>query len=229
MISDERLRVAAEESYELYISTLLSRGDYEAPHTFSPEFEAKMEELINSIGKKPKRRVFKKVASFILAVFVCAGTWLAVDAEARSKAFGWVKEMAGDWIVFHYESNGEAQNISNKKNYIPIWIPEGYTEYSVDLETEIAVIVYVNKNGNMLKFEYAQKPEHAHWMINYSQTEQIPSFVNGNPAEVLVSLVPEHSNAIIWKDQDGTGFYISGYLSVENLIKMAESVEFVKK
>lgn len=229
MIPEERLRIAAQETYALYADWILSTIDCETSHTFSPEFEEKIEKIKRNIGKKFCRPVLQKVASFILAVLLCTSVWLSVDAQARSKVFGWMREVCGDWFVFHYEGGSESADSADVKEYCITWIPEGYKPFYEDLTGEIKYIVYTNEIGELLKFEYAQRLENSVWAINYADTVQKTTKVNGVSAEMFISTTQEHSNTIMWEIDDGTKFYISGFVTEKTLVKIAKNIEILEK
>ena len=66
MISDERLREAARKVEESMLASLPEPEECEA--TFSPEFERKMEKLLNRADHPIRKRIMKAVACFLLAV-----------------------------------------------------------------------------------------------------------------------------------------------------------------
>ena len=229
MISEEQLRIAAKETHAQYIEALLNSGDLYAPHTFSPEFERKMEKLINSIGKRSLRRVLQKVACFFLALIASASVWLSVDAEARSKVFGWVKEVCGELFIYRFQSSSKDEANVSEKEYCITRIPEGYALWSKWLDGEIDYIIYANENGDMLSFAYTQNLANSTWGIDVSMMETLNCSVSGHEAKALVSLADDVSNSVIWTGSDNTAFYISAFLDVEELVKIAESVQPLEK
>ena len=222
MISEEQLRIAAKETHAQYIEELLNSGDFYAPHTFSPEFERKMEKLINSIGKRSLRRVLQKVACFFLALIASASVWLSVDAQARSKVLGWVKEVCGDWLVVHFE--GSEDKSGAEKTYRPSWIPEGYQEYMVSEIGATVVIMYSNEEDKFIEFAYSYEPDDTYWFHDVSGRESVVSEVNKKPAELYISDNPKQANKIMWVSSEGTAFFVSAFLDEDNLIKFAENI-----
>ena len=83
----------------------------------------------------------------------------------------------------------------------------------------------------MLNFDYVQNPDDVYWLFEMEQAQayRTTASVNGQVADVIISNVPEHSNAIIWTLSDNTAFYIGAFLDVEELVKIAESVEPLEK
>ena len=80
----------------------------------------------------------------------------------------------------------------------------------------------------MLTFSYIHNPGYADWFISSIDVERKQVTIHGAPADLLLSSNPDISSAILWELPDDTAFYISAFLSEEELIKAAESVKEAK-
>lgn len=130
MITDERLRAAAEKSSNLYLRYMEEGYDAIRPHEFSEPFERKIRKLKKRADHPYFYKMMHKVAVIILAVLIGGSAWLAVDTEARASFFGWVKEVYEELFIYHFE-DGRTSN-EGKNNYYLTWIPEGYTQILED-------------------------------------------------------------------------------------------------
>ena len=85
MIPEERLREAAQEAGRIIANRY---PDPEAcQHTFSPEFEAKMERLLRRAARRERlvlaQRVARRVACLLLVLLLGCGTWLGAGGPAE--------------------------------------------------------------------------------------------------------------------------------------------------
>ncbi len=222
MITDEMLRKAAEESCLAYTDSIIAALKDCEEHVFSKKFERKIERIKKNIGRPKWIRPMQRVASVFLAVIVGASVWLGVDAEARTKAFAWIKEIRGDHFIFHFE--GKSDNTGAKKNYRPAWIPEGYNEYKVREAANTVVVIYENEKNEFLKFGYSYSPDDTYWFLDIEGKEKTAAEVNGCPAELYISNTSESASGIIWISTDGTAFFVSAFLEKEDLIEFSENI-----
>ena len=94
------------------------------PVELSPEFRARMEELLKNHKKekvktyRSHRRIWTTVAMIIIALF----TWLAVDVKARASIAEWFESVIEG--VFHFSFSGSAVD-GTMPSYRLGWIPEG--------------------------------------------------------------------------------------------------------
>ena len=94
------------------------------PVELSPEFRARMEELLKNHKKekvktyRSRRRIWTTVAMIIIALF----TWLAVDVKARASIAEWFESVIEG--VFHFSFSGSAVD-GTMPSYRLGWIPEG--------------------------------------------------------------------------------------------------------
>lgn len=225
MITDEMLRVAAARSCEIYVAHLEKGFDPEMKHEFSSEFLKKIERL----KRRAKHPVFYKtmhrVASIILAILITGGAWITVDAEARAAFFGWVKEIYETYFVYRFEGSSNV----NKELvvYRPTVIPNGYTEFYSDTTEDTIIVVYANEEGQMLKFSYCHNPDNTTWFVGTDPLTVEPIEINGIRGEVVTSTETGAAVTIMWITEDNTAFNLSGFLSTEDLVAIAESVKII--
>lgn len=226
MITDDMLRSAAEKSCEIYVSRLEAGYDPKTQHKFSPEFEKKIKKLERKANHPIVYRSLQRIASIILVCLIACGAWFTVDAEARSAFFGWVKEIYETYFVYRFEGNADYSESSVA--YRPTWLPEGYTEFYVDDIDATTVVSYQNADGLLLTFRYTHNPNETDWFIDATHAVIKETTVNGYPAEILLADNITTASVIAWTDEQDSAFYVSGFLSESELIKIAENIQPLK-
>lgn len=223
MITDEMLREAAEKSSEIFVNYIEKDYAPDQDHIPSREFDRKIKKLYLRANHPYLYRSLHSVASILLAVFILGTVWLTVNAEARAAFFGWIREVYG--TVFAYRYSGEAGTGTESPHFRLTCIPEGYHEVFSDDADDGGSAVYENEAGQYLKFVYITGPDKSSLFIANKDIIICETAVNGRPADYLKSTNPEISPAILWTTEDDYLFYISGYLSEEELIKISESIQ----
>ena len=226
MIPDSMLRGAAEKSCEIYVSRLEAGYDPKAQHKFSPEFEKKIKKLKRKANHPIVYRSLQRIASIILVCLIACSAWLTVDAEARSAFFGWVKEIYETYFVYRFEGNADYSESSVA--YRPTWLPDGYTEFHTSETESITAVLYQNEEGLILTFQYTHNQNKTDWFIDAEHAVIKETTVNGCPAEVILTDNINTASVITWADEQDSAFYVSGFLSESDLIKIAENVQPMK-
>ena len=223
LITDEMLKAAAEKSSEIFVS--YTESDYTPDQDYFPthEFDRKIKKLYFRANHPYLYRSLHSVASIILAAFIAGTVWLTVNVEARAVFSGWIREVYG--TVFAYRYSGEAGTGAESPHFRLTWIPEGYHEVFSDAADDGGSAVYENDAGQYLKFVYITGPDKSSLFVANKDIIICETAVNGHPADYLKSTNLEISPAILWATEDDYLFYISGYLSEDELIKISESIQ----
>lgn len=109
-------------------------------------------------------------------------------------------------------------------DYLPAWIPEGYAEKSVRVFDDKTTVRYLNDSGELLRFSYVITSEDVDWSFDVSQGETLDCRVGDQPGTLFRSHAEKTAGAVTWIGADGTAFFVTGFISEEDLIRMAESV-----
>lgn len=225
--SDERLRAAAKIAGDAILASYIAGA--EADHQFSPEFERKMDLLIQQTKEKPRYTVLQKVASVILAITLGTGVWLAVDTDARAAVFGWIRAQYEN--VFHYYFEGNADT-SFERSYELGWLPEGYSFLQRSERNGSTTVIYTNESGNIIALTYKTPTDSGDsdfFLMGESETIKSVKICDVS-AQLYLTNVPDDSNAIVWADTNSTRLFIITAIEDERtLIKMAENVKEIKK
>ncbi|MBO4878745.1 MAG: DUF4367 domain-containing protein [Clostridia bacterium] len=126
------------------------------PHTFSKEFEQRMNELLSgaSSAEKEARRVSKRRIRRIILIAIAAVLALALAAcaipEVREFVAGFFVQHKGDHDEYT-EPEVTKERIEEEYGIVPI--PDGFDEV-VSVRTEKTIIVdYNDQNGNSISLE----------------------------------------------------------------------------
>ena len=223
MIFDEMLCAAAEESCIIYTTQVVEGYNAENQHVFSLDFEKKIRKLKRRADHPVYYKAMRRVASVALAILIVGSAWLAIDAEARAAVVGWVKGIYETYFVYHFE--GSQGDDKLPVDYRPTLIPDGYTEFYSDASKDTVTVIYTNEKGEMLEFDYIQNPDETSWFVGTEQMEVKDITVNGIPADLVTSTEADTASAIMWISENDTAFCVSGFLTVEDLIAVAESIQ----
>ena len=225
MITEEMLREAAEKAGEALTAYYERDYDPNMPLEVPPEFEKKIERLKRRAKHPGFYKTMHRVASIALAILITGSAWITVDAEARAAVVGWVKEIYETYFVFQHDgiTNGESETA----DYRPTWLPDGYSEFRVNASETRTVVIYDNEAGEMIRFSFIQNPDETDWFIDVSHAGIKNATVNGNKADLLIAQNTEEANAIAWISDD-TAFYVTGFVSETDLVRIAESVQAIK-
>ena len=229
MISEERLRTAARAVSQAMIDSLPEPED--CHHDFSPEFERKMKKLLRRSRHWGLYQGLKRAACFFLVLLLSGGAFLTVNAEAREIVFGWVSQQLENTRHYFFveESAGEvSQEPSQEIDYELPNVPEEYRLEDTDKGATYTSILYVNEEGNYLSFGYLTKETEtatSNIVFGTEGFEKTTVLVHSAPADYYFDDTGEHSNLIVWKDEENEVLlYITGYLDKDGLIALAESV-----
>lgn len=244
MITDEMLSKAIRELDEEMMASLPDPKD--CKHVFSPEFERKMQKLLNKAKYFVVYTTLKRVACIFIALLVSASMFLAVNPSARAAVVDWIQERFGEF--YHYFFVGEEvpeetdADVTNEiveptvldgsglttegGSYCLGWVPDGYTLLNSVKSDNVNTVIYVSDSHQMLYFTYLLGSNSNSVYTGVGEYKQ--KFVSSANiyAEILLAIDEDDTNVITWLSDDGKiRFTISSYLGEADLIKMAQSVE----
>ncbi len=227
MIPNEILREAAARTYERYVSALLSDYDPEYRYEFSLNFDKKINKLKRRADHPVFYQTIRRVAAVILTLLLVGTAWIALDTEARAAFWGWIGKIVDTYFSYHIDYEGGSRDASNAESaeFRPGWLPEGYSEYTVIDPHQMTTVVYINDDKEVLSFSYISKHDEEDLFIDTSQTVIVETVIGDSPAVLFLSQVEDVANAISWADSNDILFHISGFVSDNDLLKIAESVQ----
>ena len=222
MIPNEMLRESAARTYEKYVSNLLSDFDPEYHYEFSSGFEKKIEKLKRRADHPVLYRTMKRIAIIFLTLLIAGAVWISVDDDARAAFFGWISEITGSYYEYHHTST--ADNTIEQMDYRPTWIPYGYSEKSVRVFDDKTTVRYLNDGGELLSFSYVNTHEAIDWSFDISKGSMQSCNVGEYSASLFLSDSEDTASFITWVNGYDTAFFITGFISETELMRVAESV-----
>ncbi len=109
--------------------------------------------------------------------------------------------------------------------FYPSWLPEGYYETTTDDLRRQSILRYEDGKGGLLTILHPEDFDPGTLML-VGEAEIVSVFVGENPADLYLDRVPGNANNLVWVDRDtGILYWISGPLTGEELVRVAESME----
>lgn len=221
MISEEMLKKAAAEADQAIRDSLPAPAECE--HEFSPLFQRKMRRTFRKAKHPVIYKLPKYAACFVLVVVLASGTWLTVDAEARSAFFAWVREQYEAFVEYRFI--GKTPQKNEVVDYELTWLPEGYSEIESHILAGSSITVYRSESGKIIQFSYSYGEDSTSLFVKSNYSKIIPIELGNVVAEYYVAENQSDANALAWMSEDGeTMFCLTAYEPKEVLVKMAESV-----
>ena len=152
---------------------------------------------------------------------------LIVWTEEETGQFFYVSGPQGeDELVKMAES---VEKVEKTAVYRPSWVPEGYRIIHATEGDGVTFFVYRDDSGAQISFT-CFKSGGAVQVTGDNGAVYQKVRVNGRSADLYMDRDPEEANALVWMDASGESiFSITGILSGEELVKIAESLEAVPR
>lgn len=214
-MTEKQLRQAAEE----YVQALSESLEAPEAHTFSRRFERGMRGLLAKSAHPALAAFGRAVASFAMVMLVLFGSVLAVDAEARELFLGWFRQQMDGAV--HFSSRNPSQVDTE---YQLTWIPEGYEFFDLVQEQDGETILYANEAGDLLRFTYLHSSENGETYLFTGEHDEKQVSVQGMTGTLYLPHDTINGKDLIWQNEAGTLFEISGRCDEDVLLRVAESV-----
>ncbi len=223
LFESEEFRNACEKTCEKIADEYPLQGNRQ--HVFSDEFELKMEQLTK---RKPKRHYFKLFNSIgrriavitIVAVIILTTTVFSVKALRVPVIDFFVKVYEDFFAIFADDADKEYSEDFEFTPKSPTYIPEGFSRgniyldfasYREDYLSGAEVIYYIKQD----RLYQNQKVD----------TEQYDEMIERNGIKYYY-YITDNKNRIVWFDAEYS-YMIFGNITKEEMIKIAQSMEFV--
>lgn len=227
LIPSEILREAAARTFDQYVSNLISDYSPEYRHKFSFAFEKKIKKLKRRADNPVLYQSMRRIAVFVLALLAAVTIWISVDADVRAAFFGWIREITGSYFEYHHSE--ETANTDESSVYRPTWIPDGYSEDSVRIFDDKTTVRYKDGEGKLLRFSYVNTSMNVDWFFDISHGHTESCHVGEYLATFFTPADDNVACAITWINSNDTAFYLTGFVSESELIRIAESVSNFEK
>ena len=218
MITEKMLADAAAELNEAMLASLPDPS--ECVHVFSRAFERKMKHIIRKANHPVIYRLGRAAACFLLVFLLGLGSLMAVSPTVRAAVVGWVKEQYETFTSYFFQG-GDMQ--TGTEDYELSEIPAGYTLLKrIDVPGS-STIIYVNDNHQFLQINYSSNPALVSITVAHDSHVHSTVTIGDIIADLYTSVDPKQSTALVW-EYNNYLFYISGFLSEEELIDLAEDL-----
>lgn len=202
---------------------------------FSIRYQAWEEKFLRDpigFSKRTLRPVWKTVlrwaACFLLVVSLSLGTLMAVSPQARAWVVSWVTEWHEDHVTYRFR--GEDLPTEALRDWVPTYLPDGYTEVDRTCLTESVIITYRNEaTSQEIEFSYEPIMEGMGFNVDNENRSIYDITIQNMSGHLLQSLLPTKPHILVWFDDEyHYGFCLISYEPCDILIQVAESVSFVK-
>ena len=230
MVTEEMLKNAAVEVERALLQAL---GEEAQPHEFSAEFEKKIKRLTRRAEHPVRYRMLRYAAVVILVLATLFGTVMAASPDVRAAVVGWFRTaFYGPYA--HYD-NVDVTDIRDaaaemEYDYYLSTIPEGYAPWREMEKTEGKTYMYHNEStGNILFFDYAYAKGVGDVFLNVEGYSHECVRIGSLEGDLYTTTKEGESNVLVWSSKHGgVLFEIMGDISGEQLIALAESVQYKK-
>ncbi len=228
-ISDTRLASALIKLKNYEISSI--PDDSEIEHTFSADFERKLEKLITSVNSHgfsayALRKALTKAAVIIITLCLGVFSLIMLSPQARADFKNAITEFYETHIKFYFTSNDEtSDDFSNYECITADFIPQGfvlkdkYDEYEAvgyryeNSGEKLVYDIYISLNDGLAVHTDKDKNSIEEIIISGRDSYLITGEVNGKP----------YSTLIITGNKITVTVY--GQLDREEIIKVGQSIK----
>jgi len=227
-IFDQLLKYAAEEKMDSMANDFPSDDELERAISFTPDFQKRMNAFLKKMKNKERFLSFRKKtmkAGIIAAAssMICFSVVSNVDAlrvpflnflNDINKQSTTIRVNEGDGL---YGSFGD----KIKGLYLPSYIPELYKVKSINKADNNYIVTYVNSDGEIIKLR--SLIGESTLGVDTENAEIMQLTVNGNMAQFYSK---NEQNSLIF-EYDNNAFILDGLMPKDELIKIAESMEYI--
>lgn len=201
------------------------------PFPTSPEFEAKMENMMadpDGYVKKYRRaarplwrKVLTTAAVVLLVLSVSLASVMAVSPTARA----WVERVVVEWLEEYVGFSFQGVDNQSEKNWRLTWLPDGFEQVSEDYGPDFGYVVYASTDGGELFFDYKLTVDGNQYNVDIENKEYQLVKINGKSAYLFIANKEGFLNSLIWSSKDDSVvFQLMGNVGEKDLICMAENI-----
>ena len=172
-----------------------------------------------------RSRLFRSAACLALGAVLCLGSAVTFSPSARAWVVHFFSQRFEDHSAFSFQ--GDGMDGPDDVLYRPTYLPAGYMEDRSQDDLPKDMAIYVNDQEQFLYFSYMAGNTAGTFAVdNEHSTEKLITIGKDCQAHLLETISPDYPSFLIWMDEEkGAAFLIDGYVSPEELIRVAESVQ----
>ncbi len=198
----------------------------------SERFQKRMGELFRwSQRKETMRATGQKVAGILFAIAVGAGVILLTNEEVRAEVIRFFRKDYGTHTA--YQFNEQIKWDGEFELYEPTWVPEGFVEaYRVEdlfFGLRIRYDKIQEEGVREIYFDCMNIQDGGGLSLNTENTKYQKVMYQEEWAEFYESQDEEFLSSFVWQNQNGCYFTLSGKFTLEEFMKIADSMERTEK
>lgn len=221
-VTDEMLRKLTQE----WVNSIPAQyPEPKHPHHFSLRFHLRMLPILWQARKMEKEKTNlplqggRLAVAFLVATMMTATVAMAVP-EIREKVFQMVREIYEKYSNIHYEQLDESYAAGEFVQYRLTYIPEGFVQTQDQNVGESHYERYKNTDGLVITFSQVRL-EKAIFDVDTEKTEPVEISLIDNQTAWYVG---NSSWKVIYWDKGEYSFTLSGHLTKDELVKIANSM-----
>ena len=216
------LRRALEEADNYILQQIPTKATYE--HDFSNRFHRKIRRLIRRETNPFLYRVGKAVATILLLLTIAAGILLGTNEKVRADFVHWIMRIYSEGLFGYYSVSDQEIDVSQYT--MECVVPTEYELMDRISDEGTLTEIYVNSSGEILSFSVVAPDGTSDFYIACDEDgADAPIIISELNAELYISKEEGESNAIVWTDENGVLFSISGYFDEQELISFAQMIK----
>lgn len=188
---------------------------------YSNSFRRKLKEI--RAAQNPYemfKLIVKRVAVFVAVCILSLSAVLAVNAKAREKFYHWIVETFPNFSIFITQNEDEYNSLAEMSELKINYIPKGFNQIATTENRTMVIYNYLSKDNKKMTIKFFNTDNEGK---TYYDTENIE----------LEEFIFKESQAYTWKTdkmtyliwhQDGIECHITGNLSKDEIIKVAENI-----
>lgn len=188
---------------------------------YSKEFRRRLRDIrINQNPNNIFTTIAKRVAIVIIVSIISFSAVLTVNAEMREKVFSWIVERFEEYSIFTPRNSNENGNEVDLSSYKINYLPSSFE------------LKYIHQGHSMLIYEYSNEDNQELTIRFLSASGKGRSYYDTENA-IIEEFIFKESQAFTWQtdtltyliwQEDGTECHVSGNLSQEEILKIAENI-----
>lgn len=226
IISEEMLYENAPKARDIWLGTLPQKADV-PEHTFSEQFEKKMDKLL----RRPKRAVHLKtfrrtVAAVMIIATVMFSAAMTVDAAFRERVIEVIVSVFNeltDYRLVSHEPGKDQYEISEHTETEFGYVPDGFVEKENIKSVDYEFIRYESKDGRFFELECENVlPGDSFHMILDTESSEYEKVCLGE--KEAYSNIKNGNSVILWTD-DSFVYHLRSNMQLEELKKIASEMK----
>jgi hypothetical protein len=212
------LRQALIDHYEAELAAIPPDSEIDKLYTFSARHETRMRKLLARESRKQYGSRIWQTIGRVAACFLLAAVGAAAIPGVRAAAMNIVIE----WTEQYAKFTPGGDSPTDAKHWALAYIPAGYVESDRLEMMNILSLDYENSDGGELSFNVI--PSSDSFAVNNERIRYSQQLIQGTVYHIFEAEADAEVNRVVW-DHDGYRFSVDAFLPIEELLKIAESVE----